>query len=108
MSKASKEMTLERAMFFAVSPGGLSGESQRIMPASYIVENDGLDPMSPRLASLVDQLLALGWVERVEKTIAVSADNDWFSMFRGMPAHTLISVTYVATEKGRMEWSKAA
>ncbi len=29
------------------------------------------------------------------------------SAFYGTPAHTLISVTYHATDKGRAEWGKA-
>lgn len=103
-------MNTDRAMFFAASPSGLAGECQRTWPAEYIashcVENSGLVPMDPARARTVAQLLADGWIVGRETTINVPTDTDRYSMFFGTAAHTLRTVTYHATDKGRLAWAK--
>lgn len=110
MKTTRNEFTAETAMFYAASNGGLSGECQRIWPASYlashVVPNDGRTEMPADKARAVAALLAKGWVERIERTIEVPADTDRYSMFCGTPAHTLVTVAYHATAKGREEWAE--
>jgi hypothetical protein len=104
------EFTIDRVMFFATGPGGLAGECRRIWPQSYldthIVENDGWTYLNGAKGDIVAALVARGWLERTERHIEVPADTDRYSMFYGNPAHTLVSVAYMATDKGRAEWAK--
>jgi hypothetical protein len=113
-------MTMDRAMMYASANGGLSGECIRVWPAAYLathpiceegISDDAhgrVEAMGTTTARAVKGLLSKGWIERKEKTIEVPADNDRFSMFSGMPAHTVILVHYHATDKGRAAWSKCA
>lgn len=105
-------MTIDDAMASAITKHGLTGECHRAWPASYlathIVENGGHEPLEGAKARAVAGLLAMGWVARTEQVIEVPADNEWYSMFYGMPAHPMTLAKYHATDKGRAEWCNFA
>jgi hypothetical protein len=115
-----KPWTQDTVMFYAAGNGGLTGERTILWPAEYIakfcVPEEGVTTvglartyaMDPASACVVARLLKKGWIERTTKTFETPADNDWFSMFRGTPAHTTTTATYHVTAKGRAEWSHVA
>ena len=93
-------------MFYATDKIGLSGESRRDYPESYlrthVVANGGVMPMSPDLARVVAGLLADGYVEA--RTRTYQAPETRGSGFLDCPAHVLTSTTYHATDAGRSAW----
>lgn len=105
---SGQPMTMDRAMMYACGNGGIMGESVHTYPAEYlathIVPEGGLYPMEPTTARAVADLLERGWIERRENVIEVPACTEQYSMFRGMPAYTMMLAMYTATAKGRAEW----